>query len=158
MRAAAAIIGVVALLGLAAYAGQAKATADNAAPETTESLEEGPDMIDTAAQEVAGGNPFAMMDRSTIEASQADTNCAAMLQAISHGEGTDRAGVDPYEVCFAYAHTVQDFAFHPCEGIKDGRASGPEWAGFTDKAGAWHSPAGRYQITLATFSELPVRQ
>ena len=56
-------------------------------------------------------NPFSLIEQSSMNASAADTNAQAWLALISYSEGTDRGG-DPYRVCYAYAHTVQDLSRH----------------------------------------------
>jgi lysozyme len=94
-------------------------------------------------------------------------NVAAFLSTIAHGEGVngvlDAAGnpVDPYRVCYAKRHVIQDMTYHPHQLRPNGTR---EWAGekLTDAqcAGAGLHPgcvstaAGRYQLTWGTFERL----
>lgn len=72
-------------------------------------------------------------------------NLAALADAISHTEGTDRVP-DPYRCCEGYTHTIVSFADHPYP---------LEWAGnpITEGlyAGERSTAAGKYQINHPTF-------
>lgn len=147
--------GLAGLVGLA-YMRQARAL-ENAAPETAPTDAETqtmidqasqPDMIDQALSVADTVNPFAIMDRATVDAASQADNVGAFLSMIAHAEGTDRQA-DPYRVCYAYRHTVQSFDNHP--------ALTGEWSGEPlDKLGASYAgkvstAAGRYQIIRPTW-------
>lgn len=78
-------------------------------------------------------------------------NLAALSDAISHTEGTDRVP-DPYRCCEGYTHTIVSFADHPYP---------KEWSGNRiaegKYAGELSTAAGRYQINHPTFAGLQQR-
>lgn len=84
-----------------------------------------------------------------------NANVAAALTMLATSEGTQRAA-DPYRVCYAYHHTIQDLTYHPAEDRPDG--SPPEWIGeritVGKYAGQLSSAAGRYQINRPTWLRL----
>lgn len=168
-----AAIAVAALLLFASKAGAR--TIDNTAPEdpadelpnelpaddgggdTTGALLDGVGLDGYTAADPPSVDPYAVMESNAVAVNQEDTNCTAFLAAISDGEGTSRAD-DPYRVCYAYKHTVQDLAYHPAEWRTgaDG-AKTREWGGEPlDKLGAKYvgkvsTASGRYQIILPTW-------
>lgn len=139
------------LLG-AAFARQALPAVDNTASEdddTGSQVNGDPGgWTDEAASTVDSINPFATMEQSTIVAQAQDANVAAFLDMLKVSEGTAQAG-DPYAVCYAYSHTIQDFSDHP-------KVTG-EWPGVPlDKLGADYvgkisTAAGAYQIIKPTW-------
>ena len=84
-----------------------------------------------------------------------DANVRAFLETIKQCEGTANAP-DPYRVCYAYRHTVQDLADHP--------AVTGEWRGETLSAsmcaaagygpGCVSTAAGAYQLIKPTWLKL----
>lgn len=84
-----------------------------------------------------------------------NANIAAALTMLATSEGTQRQP-DPYRVCYAYRHVIQDLTYHPSEERPDG--SPPEWIGERITVGAYagelSSAAGRYQINRPTWMRL----
>ena len=85
----------------------------------------------------------------------ADANISAFLGMLRQSEGTASA-VDPYSVCYAYRHVIQDFSDHPAvtgewrgEPLSDAMCKN---AGFGP--GCISSAAGAYQITKGTWNGL----
>lgn len=95
----------------------------------------------------------------------ADPNVTAFLRTIVFAEGTARdprtgRALDPYRVCYGYAHTVKDMSDHP--------ALTGEWKGerlpadMCRRAGypngvCYSSAAGAYQIIKPTWVRLKAR-
>lgn len=94
-----------------------------------------------------------------------NANTAAFLTMVAHSEGVDNvrdpataALVDPYCVCYAKRHIIQDLRWHPHEQRPDGTR---EWDGerLKDeycinlglKPPCHSTAAGRYQITHPTW-------
>jgi muramidase (phage lysozyme) len=123
-----------------------------AAPTAEPEITPAPTFVD----QLQAYNPVAMVtnaiDQRSVGDATMDTNARAFLALIAWAEGTDRAA-DPYRVCYAYRHTIQDFREHP-------KVSG-EWAGekLSDamcrgaglKPGCISTAAGRYQIIAPTW-------
>lgn len=96
-----------------------------------------------------------MNNANTQPTYSADANVQAFLRTIRLCEGTE-GQPDPYRVCYAYRHTVQNMAQHP--------AVTGEWKGerLTDEQcrgaglgpGCVSSAAGAYQITGTTWRGL----
>jgi muramidase (phage lysozyme) len=89
---------------------------------------------------------------ATTDMTTAQQNIAAYLGMIRQAEGTDDSA-DPYAVCYAYRHTVQDFANHPAitgewrgERLPDAMCRN---AGFGP--GCVSTAAGAYQIIKPTW-------
>lgn len=85
----------------------------------------------------------------------AGANIAAFLGLLRQSEGTASAA-DPYAVCYAYRHTIQDFSDHPAltgewggEKLSDAMCAN---AGFGP--GCISTAAGAYQITRGTWRGL----
>lgn len=100
------------------------------------------------------GDGAAEAEDLPVDIMDGDANVAAFLGMISWAEGTTGHG-DPYRVCYAYSHTVQDMSEHP--------AITGEWRGevlsdaICDGAGvprgSVSTAAGRYQIRVQTWKE-----
>ena len=103
-----------------------------------------------------------------VDLSTAGRNVAAFLGMVRQAEGTANA-VDPYAVCYGYAHTIQDFSDHPAQfdrPDKNQRRLGGvgEWSGLrlSDSmcANAGFGPgcistaAGAYQIIRPTWEKI----
>lgn len=150
-------------LGLALWQRQAGAVDDvTATPaDAPEAADDGSGSTDTesaTADAVDAANPFAQSAGATMAQDTSDANVQAGLATIKTSEGTDTAD-DPYRVCYAYKHTVQDMSRHPAEWYTD--ASGTrtrEWGGEPldnlgpTYAGLVSTAAGAYQIKLATWA------
>lgn len=103
------------------------------------------------------GNPIdtTTPDNTGTTTIMADINIKAFLGMIRKAEGTERAA-DPYRVCYAYKHTVQDMSDHP--------AVTGEWKGEPLSAGMCISAgrlpgcvstaAGAYQFIKQTWVDL----
>lgn len=92
---------------------------------------------------------------STTPNSTATRNVSAFLRMIQQAEGTDRSG-DPYRVCYAYRHTINDLRDHPTvtgewrgERLSDAMCAN---AGFGP--GCVSTAAGAYQIIRPTWANL----
>lgn len=83
---------------------------------------------------------------------QASTNTAAFLEMIKKAEGTAGRG-NPYAVCYAYKHTIQNFVDHPAiTGEWRGEhLSAAMCAGAGLGAGCVSTAAGAYQIIKSTW-------
>jgi muramidase (phage lysozyme) len=91
-------------------------------------------------------------------------NITAFLTMLAHSEGVDNvreltgALIDPFRVCYAKKHIIQDLRWHPHEERPDGSR---EWGGerlkgdyciaLGLKPGCVSTAAGRYQITCPTW-------
>jgi muramidase (phage lysozyme) len=89
---------------------------------------------------------------STTDMTTAQQNIAAFLGMIREAEGTANSA-DPYAVCYAYRHTIRNFANHPAitgewkgERLSDAMCRN---AGFGP--GCISSAAGAYQIIKPTW-------
>lgn len=82
-------------------------------------------------------------------------NATALLQAIAWAEGTANQR-DPYRVCYAYSHTIQNFADHPYTlGEWPGVVlTAEQCRGAGLNAGCKSTAAGKYQITVSTWRPL----
>jgi lysozyme len=83
---------------------------------------------------------------------QADANTRAFLEMIKRAEGTTARG-DPYRVCYAYRHTVQNMADHPAiTGEWRGEPlSATMCAGAGLSSGCVSTAAGAYQFIKPTW-------
>lgn len=86
---------------------------------------------------------------------QPNTNMAAFLEMIKKAEGTAGRG-NPYAVCFAYKHTIQNFSDHPAiTGEWRGEPlSAAMCAGAGMGAGCVSTAAGAYQIIKPTWQAI----
>lgn len=85
-------------------------------------------------------------------------NLAAFLVTIQHSEGVDNVKdvngvlVDPYRVCYAKRHVIQDLSWHPAEHHPDDTR---EWGGDRITQGIYtgelSTAAGAYQLILPTW-------
>jgi muramidase (phage lysozyme) len=128
------------------------------APETADNGSGSTDTGSAAADAVDAANPFAQAAGADMQLSVADANVQAGLDTIKSSEGTDKAD-DPYRVCYAYRHTVQDMSRHPAEWYTDADGNRTrEWGGEPldnlgpTYAGLVSTAAGAYQIKLATWA------
>lgn len=92
---------------------------------------------------------------ANIDTFTAQANIRAFQFVIRMAEGTEGRGVDPYRVCYGYAHTIKSFAGHPSitgewrgEVLSDRLCS---LAGFGP--GCKSTAAGAYQINVPTWKD-----
>jgi lysozyme len=126
---------------------------DNTAPESGEfsnELEE-TSAAGTLADLVTFQPLMAKWEAMTVQ-SKFTPQVQAFLSMIAVAEGTARAP-DPYAVCYAYRHTIQDFSDHPAvtgewrgERLSDAMCRGANMA-----PGCVSTAAGRYQIIKPTW-------
>ncbi len=150
-------------LGYALWQRQAGAVDDvtQDAADAPEQADDGSGNTDTdspTADAVDEANPFAQAAGADMTQSVSDANVQAGLATIKTSEGTDTAS-DPYRVCYAYKHTVQDMSRHPAEWYTDSSgARTREWGGEPldnlgpSYTGLVSTAAGAYQIKLATWA------
>lgn len=154
------IVGIAAL-GLAAFAAAAYArqvpTGDGSAVEVDPGESILPDGITESfyslADEVA-----AMNKANAMPTYSGDANVRAFLDVIKRCEGTAGQG-DPYRVCYAYRHVVQDLRDHPAvtgewrgETLTDAQCAGVGLG-----SGCVSTAAGAYQITRPTWVRLKAK-
>lgn len=92
---------------------------------------------------------------ANVDLSTAGRNVAAYLSMIRQAEGTANA-VDPYAVCYGYAHQIKDFSDHPAvtgewpgQRLPDAMCAN---AGFGP--GCVSTAAGAYQIIRPTWQRI----
>lgn len=167
MSAKRAAVALILLAGVAAYVYAAKraeqGAIDAAAPEAAPTWWDG---VTEIVPDLPGLPSFDFWTQSNQE--ETDTkvdnmtktidggaNLAAFKEAVSRSEGTAGQG-DPYRVCYAYKHTVQDMTDHPAvtgewkgEQLPDAMCKA---AGFG--SGCVSTAAGKYQFTKPTWQRL----
>ena len=147
--AAGALFCLVALAWLKRPAVSDNAAGPEAAPD--ESNQEQPSALESFA-DFATFQPLIANWESMEVQSKFTPQVRAFLAMISVSEGTARAP-DPYAVCYAYRHTIQDFGDHPAvtgewrgERLSDAMCRGANMA-----PGCVSTAAGRYQIIKPTW-------
>ena len=163
-RAVVLVVALVAILSAALYVRMHGADSDSTtdAADAPETADDGngstdPGAIADYAAALDDSNPFAQMQGATMAQAATNDNVGAGLATIQTAEGTIDAD-DPYAVCYAYKHTVQDKSRHPAQWYTDATgARVREWGGEPldslgpTYAGLVSTAAGAYQIKLATW-------
>lgn len=148
-------LGLALIFGIGAWRNaQLAALADeHAGPEDAGSGDD-----DTTTSTADTINPWAAIQGYTMSSKSQSTQVQAFLAALRYSEGTARGGTDPYRVCYAYRHTIQDFSEHPAERLP-GTRTPREWGGEPldnlgpTYAGKISTAAGAYQINLPTWRD-----
>jgi muramidase (phage lysozyme) len=160
MSSARALVGL-ALVGLAAYTYAMYARQGQEEGASPDAGSGAFDWLDSATASLGGiGAEFSdlvrevdfMNTNNTQSGISTDANVRAFLEVLKRCEGT--AGQpDPYRVCFAYSHVVQNMADHPAvTGEWTGqRLSDQQCAGAGYGPGCVSSAAGAYQTIKSTW-------